>query len=80
MLDALSEGNIRRPGPKCSVGLALAAMDPERSEKIRHLIDDTTRSAAQIAEVMVLMGFDMTHYRVTHHRKRKRQAGCRCPR
>lgn len=80
LLEGLANGERRRPGPKCSIGMALKEIDPERAEKIRHLIDQTDRSSASIAEVFALLGYaDITHYRIQHHRNRKRQAGCRCP-
>ena len=65
---------------QCPVYFVLDEVDSETAKKLRILIDETVVSAGQIATLLEKHGFSIGHYAIQRHRRRLRDAGCRCPR
>ncbi len=75
-IDDLLKANTRRtPGSTCTIGVALAAMDPATRAKIEVAIDDRARFAnTGLAAVLRELGHDVG----TSSMERHRAKGCKC--
>lgn len=79
LIEQLLASDKIQHGPLCSVGKALKAMDETRRGKFVFLLDQSDRSNGEIAQVFEALGYEgITHHMVGHHRKRLRNAGCKC--
>lgn len=70
----------RRPGPKCAFAKVVATLPPATAAKITAAADDDTNSSAELADILISAGFDISAFSVARHRRRGQSNGCRCPR
>lgn len=64
---------------QCPVYFLLNDVDEETSKKLQTLMDETQVSASQISRLLAKNGFSIGHYAIQRHRRRLKDAGCRCP-
>lgn len=80
-LDAARQNpRTRRPGPKCAFSKVLAALPAQTAAKVALAVDDETNTSAELAEILIAAGFDISAFSVNRHRRRGEANGCRCPR
>lgn len=78
-LDALLANPKRKPRTPCLMGEALAGMSEETRAKMEFLIDSSSVTAGQIANLLSKWNLDVPYASLTRHRRRKGGTGCACP-
>jgi hypothetical protein len=73
----ISRGSTGRV--QCPVYFVMDEVDSETAKKLKILIDETVIPASQISALLEKHGFSIGLYAVQRHRRRLRDAGCRCP-
>lgn len=71
---AITEVTNRKPGPKCTVALALQAADDTDRAALTQAIADSTISAERLAEACKQAGIKLGYSPIARHRRR----GCDC--
>jgi hypothetical protein len=74
MIERNSTGRVQ-----CPIYFVMDAVDSETAKKLGILIDETVTPAPQISALLARHGFSVGHNAVQRHRRRFRDAGCRCP-
>lgn len=78
LLEAVRNPRHRRPGPKCAVSKVMSQLPASTATKVTAAIDDENNTAAEIADILINAGFDISAFSVARHRRRGQSNGCRC--
>ncbi|MEU5181142.1 hypothetical protein AB0G49_13930 [Streptomyces longwoodensis] len=79
-LSRLMEEPDRPRGPRCTVGIILAALDTTTAQKLNQLLDSPAVTSTRIADALTRNGHPVQAPAVARHRRRGASNGCRCER
>lgn len=76
LADDLAAADPTRPGPRCTVGVAIESMSDDDRAALAAAFARSDLPTTRIAEILQANGYDLKALTVHRHRKGE----CRCPR